>query len=132
MHSVLFFAEYQRQTQYRTNWGREFAYRPRTSEIYDTMLLGPDRAFFMNTPHLLLLVNSLTSQPFVRIHSGNNSKVVFLCICICYATKLMAKTCVCALRPSRNCKERQCLHLLRKINSKIIFVCICICYEMHN
>ena len=22
--------------------------------------------------------------PFVRIHSGNNSKIIFLCICICY------------------------------------------------
>ena len=27
--------------------------------------------------------------PFVRIHSGNNSKIIFLCICICYEIKIL-------------------------------------------
>ena len=27
--------------------------------------------------------------PFVQIHSGNNSKILFLCICICYEIKIL-------------------------------------------
>ena len=32
-----------------------------------------------------------TELPFVRIHSGNNSKIIFLCVCICYGIKSMSK-----------------------------------------
>ena len=72
--------------------------------------------------------------PFVRIHSGNNSKIIFLCICICNEIKIMSKIIfICYVPPPpQNCKEQLRLYLLRKINSKRIFVCICICYEMHN
>ena len=35
--------------------------------------------------------NILPSLPFVQIHSGNNSKIVFLCICICYEMKIISK-----------------------------------------
>ena len=71
--------------------------------------------------------------PFVRIHSGNHSKFIFLCICICYEIKIMSKLIFkSAVQPPQNRKEQLCLHLSRKTNSKTIFVCICICYEMHN
>ena len=40
--------------------------------------------------------------PFVRIHSGNNSKIVFLCICICYEIKIMSKIIfICYAAPSK-------------------------------
>ena len=40
--------------------------------------------------------------PFVRIHSGNNSKIVFLCICICYEIKTNSKTIsICYAAPSK-------------------------------
>ena len=71
--------------------------------------------------------------PFVRIHGGNNSKKVFLCICICYVIENTSEiVSICYARPRLNCKEQLCLHLQRKMNSKTIFVCICICYEMPN
>ena len=35
---------------------------------------------------------SVVSLPFVRIHSGNDSKILFFCICVCYEIKIMSKT----------------------------------------
>ena len=35
-------------------------------------------------PPTLALVHGWLFPAFVRIHSGNNSKIIFLCICICY------------------------------------------------
>ena len=40
-----------------------------------------------NIEHKLFFFVKLSGTsgiPFVRIHSGNNSKIIFLCICICY------------------------------------------------
>ena len=71
--------------------------------------------------------------PFVRIHSGNNSKIIFLCICTFYEIEIISTIIfICYAAPPQNCKEQLCLYLLRKIKSKIIVVCICICYEMHK
>ena len=40
--------------------------------------------------------------PFVRIHSGNNSKIIFLCICICYGKPIIFKTIfICWVAPSK-------------------------------
>ena len=71
--------------------------------------------------------------PFVRIHSGNNPKIVFLCIYICYEFEnISGIISICYARPPLNCKDQLCLHLQRRINSKRIIVWICICYAMHN
>ena len=37
-------------------------------------------------------VNTFLCIPFVRIQSGNNSKIVFLSICICYEIKIISKS----------------------------------------
>ena len=40
--------------------------------------------------------------PFVRIHSGNNSKIIFLCICICYGIENNSETIsICYAAPSK-------------------------------
>ena len=45
--------------------------------FYETILLSPGE----NIP---CKKNKTGLLPFVRIHSRNNSKIIFLCICICY------------------------------------------------
>ena len=43
-----------------------------------------------------------TALPFVRIHCGNNSKIILLCICICYEIKIMSKIIfICYAVPSK-------------------------------
>ena len=49
------------------------------------------------------------SLPFVRIYSGYNSKIIFLCICICYEMKIMSKTIsICYAAPPRSSKKNSC------------------------
>ena len=65
------------------------------NESLDPRALGADSLF----RHLLRLSCGL---PFVRIHSGNNSKIIFLCICICYETKNNSETIsICYAAPSK-------------------------------
>ena len=53
--------------------------------------------------------------PFVRIHSGNNSKIIFLCICICYEMENNSKTIsICNAGPPLKTAKNSC---------------VCICYE---
>ena len=60
-----------------------------------------------------------TRVSFVRIHGGNTSKIVFLCICIRYETENCSKiSSICYARPPLNCKDQLCLRLQRRINSK--------------
>ena len=82
---------------------------------------------------------SFHTYPFVRIHNGKNSKIIFFCICICNAIKIMSKTIlICYVKTAKNncvciCYEnlvpKQCSSvsvsvMKRIINSKIIFLCL--------
>ena len=82
------------------------------------------------------------SLPFVQNHSGNNSKIMFLCICICYGIEIMSKTVSICYAPPLEAAKNSCLcicyqKLIRKqfpsvsvsamkctINSKIISLCL--------
>ena len=71
--------------------------------------------------------------PFVQNHSENNSKIIFLCICIWCDPQIISEGIfICYAAPPLSCEEQLSLHLLRQNKSKIIFVCICICCEMPN
>ena len=88
----------------------------------------PDQKVWVRVPF-----SSLNYIPFVRIHSGNNSKIIFLCICICYEIENNSETIfICYATPSNLQRTAVPASATNKNNSKIIFVCICICYEMHN
>ena len=55
----------------------------------------------------------VSTPPFVRIHSGNHSKILFLCICICYEIKIISKLIVICCAPP----------------FKLQRTAVCICYE---
>ena len=77
----------------------------------------------------------LARVPFVQIHSGNNSKRVFLCICICYEIENDSETISICYAPLKTAKNNcVCEKLIPKtflsvsvypmkciINSKIFF-----------
>ena len=71
--------------------------------------------------HYTLPLSFSKTIPFVQNHSGNNSKTMFLCICICYETIIISKkNFICYAAPFELQRTQLSLHLLRKMNSKII------------
>ena len=68
--------------------------------------------------------------PFVQNHSGNNSKIIFTCICICCDLQIISKIiCRSATLPPPSKLQRTAVSAsATRKNSKIILVCICICY----
>ena len=69
---------------------------------------------------------------FVQIHSGNNSKMIFLWICICYEIRTMSEIKSICYAVPLGCEEQLSLQLLRTSICKIYFVCICIRYDMQS
>ena len=63
---------------------------------------------------------------------AENSKIVFLCVCVCCEITSMSDIIIICYAAPLSCKEQRCLPLLRLIDSLMILVCICICYETHK